>query len=361
MATKKTRAQPAAGLPRTGPLAFAGWYGAMHPERWAGLSRACALPNRHFELTGGLACPYYLDPASVLAALCLDISPGQSVLDLCAAPGGKTLVIAQRLFGLVPADPGLDGLGRMGSAAAAGDGAADDPAGDAPEVPGGDDPAAGAGSAGPDGPDASGFPGAPGAAELPGSRLVANERSAARRGRLRQVLARHLPAACLPAIRTTGFDAAAWGQHEQSAYDRILLDVPCSSERHLIQDPAWLDGWSPRRSQQLAQQAYAMGLSAGRALKTGGRLLYCTCALSNLENDDTVGRILDRSRAQASRFGYRLEALAGTSPGLEALPAGVRRDLAELVETTALGLRIWPDRPHGFGPLYFSLLQKVDS
>jgi len=184
------------------------------------------------------------------------------------------------------------------------------------------------------------------------SRLVANERSAVRRGRLRAVLADHLPPACLAAIATTGHDATGWGQYQQDVYDRILLDVPCSSERHLIQSPSYLQEWSEGRTRQLAQQAYAMGLSAGRALKAGGLLLYCTCALSTLENDQTIARIIERSVAQSGRYGFHLE-LSPPPPGALPVP-----DYLE-VEATGLGSQIWPDRGAAFGPLYFCRLKKV--
>merc|ERR1719247_2602515 len=43
------------------------------------------------------AC-YFMDGASIVAALALGVEPGESVLDLCSAPGGKALVLASVLF-----------------------------------------------------------------------------------------------------------------------------------------------------------------------------------------------------------------------------------------------------------------------
>ncbi len=45
----------------------------------------------------GLLAFYVLDAASVYAARVLDVHPGERVLDLCAAPGGKTLILADAL------------------------------------------------------------------------------------------------------------------------------------------------------------------------------------------------------------------------------------------------------------------------
>jgi len=39
-----------------------------------------------------------MDAASILPVLALNLEPFDSVLDLCAAPGGKTLAIMQTVF-----------------------------------------------------------------------------------------------------------------------------------------------------------------------------------------------------------------------------------------------------------------------
>ena len=48
--------------------------------------------TRHSATEAGLIYP--MNPSSVLPVLALDVQPGQEVLDLAAAPGGKTLVMA---------------------------------------------------------------------------------------------------------------------------------------------------------------------------------------------------------------------------------------------------------------------------
>lgn len=39
-----------------------------------------------------------MDGASLLPVLALDVKPGDRVLDMCAAPGGKSLLVLQTLM-----------------------------------------------------------------------------------------------------------------------------------------------------------------------------------------------------------------------------------------------------------------------
>lgn len=254
-----------------GPQAFDRHYQQLYGDRWPILRTALIEPPHQVALGAPLKTPYYLDEASRAAADALPLSPGDQVVDFCAAPGGKTLALAVRL----------------------------------PE----------------------------------GATLTSNERSATRRARLHRVLDNHLPDELRPRVMVTGHDATRWGVVRPASVRRILLDVPCSSERHVIADTTHLARWSAARTRSLSVQAFAMLAAAIDALVVGGTLLYVTCALSPRENDEVVARAFSR----------RAGLVAQLRPNL---PWG---------EETLHGVHVLPDRADGRGPLYVALLEKVAS
>jgi 16S rRNA C967 or C1407 C5-methylase (RsmB/RsmF family) len=267
---------------------FQAYYSELLGDRWPSLLAAMQASSVPVAFSGQpsaslLLQPYWLDAASLYAASLLFPLTSGSVLDMCAAPGGKTLVLASNL-------------------------------------------------------------------SIGGS-ITANERSRARRERLRRVLNEHLSPELRARVSLTGHDASRWGLYENERYDLVLLDAPCSSERHLVQNPTHLKNWSPARSRHLAQQAYAMLLSAVAAARVGGRVLYCTCALSPLENDQVVERALLRFPGAFAPL-ERPE----TQPAATDVLAGLSLKLQP--EATRHGSQIWPDANAGAGPLYFSLLEK---
>ena len=109
------------------------------------------------------------------------------------------------------------------------------------------------------------------------------------------------------------------------------------SGRHVLNSPAHLEVWSAKRVKRLSVEQGALLASAVDALKPGGTVVYGTCALSPMENDDVVKKILKKRPAM------RFEKIEELLPG---------------ADRTEFGVHILPDRSQGRGPIYCAKLVK---
>lgn len=241
-------------------------------------------PRVRCDLSSGLLVAYHIDAASLLAVCALDPVKNARVLDMCAAPGGKSLAISQLLVG--------------------------------------------------------------------GGSLTANDVSPSRRKRLREVLSLYLPkrestpsdvyiedeASLPPLVSLTGVDATLPGAFGVGAFDHVLLDAPCSNDRHVFRDASELVSWGRGRMKVNAARQAALLSAALVAVRPGGTVVYSTCALSRTENDDVVERVLARTPGTAAlvplcfAFG-------------EPTPLGAWHVLPDIAGVGA-----------GFGPLYIAKL-----
>jgi len=81
----------------SGEKLFEQYYSGLLGERWNSIKAAflnepdyCAFGEAESEEK------YYIDAASVLCAGCLPVGGAESILDMCAAPGGKCRFVSER-------------------------------------------------------------------------------------------------------------------------------------------------------------------------------------------------------------------------------------------------------------------------
>jgi 16S rRNA (cytosine967-C5)-methyltransferase len=160
------------------------------------------------------------DLGAQCVAFPLDLCAGQRVLDACAAPGGKTALIAER-------EPSL-------------------------------------------------------------AKLVAVDVDPQRLSRVGENLRRgSLPAQL---VNADAAEPAAWW--DGVAFDRILLDAPCSALGVIRRHPDIRLRKSPSDIDKLPQLQTRLLKSAWDLLAPGGRLVYATCTVTRSENRDLIGAFL---------------------------------------------------------------------
>lgn len=167
---------------------------------------------------------YPLNISSLLPILALDLQPTDTVLDACAAPGGKSVQITNFLA----------------------------------------------------------YP----------QQLITNDLSPDRSNRLKTTLADF----GLSDVPVFNVPAEKLAFQFPESFDKILVDAPCSSEKHVLNSPKHLQEWSYNRIKVLQKRQIKLVNSLLKALKPGGLLVYSTCALNYQENEEVVSQVLKRSK-----------------------------------------------------------------
>jgi 16S rRNA (cytosine967-C5)-methyltransferase len=216
---------------RSGPAAP--W---LRPTPWPGFFEVA--PGHWAEVDQALRSGriYLQDPSTRIPAELLAPGFGESVLDLAAAPGGKSLLLADA----------------MASRSRAGD----------PE-------------------------GLLVALDLPGPRIRRLEENLSRASGVRVAVVAAAVEKAGPALASRGLP---------STYDAVLLDAPCTNTgvmRHRV-DVKWRlqEGDFGRHA---AQQRALLEAAAG-LVSPGGRLVYSTCSLDSEENEAVVEAFLAGSQ-----------------------------------------------------------------
>lgn len=85
-------------------------------------------------------------------------------------------------------------------------------------------------------------------------------------------------------------------QEHGEAFDRILVDAPCSCEGRFIYDePKSFAYWSVRKIKEMSHKQKGLLLNASRLLLPGGALVYATCTFAPEENEEVVDWFLRKT------------------------------------------------------------------
>ncbi|MGF0052328.1 RsmB/NOP family class I SAM-dependent RNA methyltransferase [Catenibacterium mitsuokai] len=196
-------------------------------------------PGRSAYFLAGL---YYIqEPSAMLVADALPIEPDDFVLDMCAAPGGKSCEIASRLT-----EEGV---------------------------------------------------------------LIANDIEASRA----RILSENIERFGLDNTIVTNVDPMRFTKQFQDAFDKIVLDAPCSGEGMFRKLEQAVDTWSEDKVLECAHIQKNLLKGAYDMLKQGGMVIYSTCTYSYEENEAMVHYAVDE-------LGFELLPLSkshGLCPGVD--------------------------------------------
>ena len=224
-------------LLETVPWHKGGWY----------LHNASALGAHPLHEAGA----YYIqEPSAMTAVSVLNPQPGERVLDLCAAPGGKSTQIAGLLGG--------EGL------------------------------------------------------------LVCNEPVPSRA----KILSRNIERMGVTNALVVSADPDQLCTKWHNCFDAILVDAPCSGEGMFRRHPETRLEWNEQSPAGCAARQSRILNAAVQMLKPGGRLVYSTCTLNLIENEQMVDGLL-AEHPELSSVAFSLPIAGGETPAAMDAPEGM--------------------------------------
>ncbi len=176
---------------------------------------------------------YVQSLSSMIPALCLDLQPGQKILDMTAAPWGKTTQIASMLWG----NCDITALEKFG--------------------------------------------------------IRFEKLSHTIRAQWAEAYVKCLK---IDATETVShFSGNAQANKGEKIFDRILIDAPCSSDgRICLTDEKTYKWYSDEKSTHKSLLQYELLEQARKMLKDGGKIVYSTCSTSRRENEDVIQKFLTK-------------------------------------------------------------------
>ncbi|NXL98227.1 NSUN2 methyltransferase, partial [Tyrannus savana] len=105
------------------------------------------------------------------------------------------------------------------------------------------------------------------------------------------------------------------GKKEILFYDRILCDVPCSTDGTMRKNIDVWKKWTTQNSLQLHGLQLRIATRGVEQLAEGGRMVYSTCSLNPIENEAVIASLLEKSQGA-----LELADVSSELPGLKRMP-----------------------------------------
>ncbi|KAB5540475.1 S-adenosyl-L-methionine-dependent methyltransferase [Coniochaeta sp. 2T2.1] len=217
---------------------------------------------------------------SMIPPLLMDLKPGMTALDLCAAPGSKAAQLVEmvhrgeeaRLHKVMQSFTGEDQL-------VVKDDVEEEEAAKLEADPSDDGRATGL--------------------------MIANDMDYKRS----HMLIHQLKRLSSPNLIVTNHDATLFPQlripnpadptkNNYLKFDRILADVPCSGDGTLRKNVNMWNDWSPGNALGLHTTQVRILVRALQLLKVGGRVVYSTCSMNPVENESVIAAAIERCCGQ---------------------------------------------------------------
>ena len=106
--------------------------------------------------------------------------------------------------------------------------------------------------------------------------------------------------------QVTRFDGRFFSKYEKR-FDSVLVDAPCSNAGMVRKNFKYLKSWREKEIEHLSRLQKALITAGYRALKNGGTLVYSTCTLDPMENEEVVDHLLRNTDAEIEEIDLPLK------------------------------------------------------
>lgn len=145
-------------------------------------------------------------------------------------------------------------------------------------------------------------------------------------------------------------NGAMFGKHLPEFFDHALLDAPCSGEGTRFKSDSALSFWRKEEINKITWTQLQLLISAIKAVKPWGSIIYSTCTLNPYENEEILNRILEffKGAIEIEQVDFH-----GLSSGVHSADVPVTFDTDKVARC----------RPHrqGTGGFFVSKLRKISS